>query len=311
MEDYTPPNHLNTNYIVVLLTSLAALCTSGGVFQHFLEQQMDNTTMLDKSICDHVQVPLGNVSNVNMTTMTMTENIFMLLFSIVLPMSPLLPFVSSDLMIFIKPIIAETVFTHMIGQASAFASTEALQYLIVYPNVLFYEHCGLQSKDECENKFINKNNDKIFISQICNNAIHDNNSILASNTHSLPQLAVVMLGASVVMFVYCYKTTLNVVAQQVPLKYTQLHHHVMKTKSCKLSILVVVVLMVGLCIYYSYKQHLSWTESMYSFFSGVILQCLFIYILKFKKTYAPLPTSDEETGVALNTIEKKKNVSFE
>lgn len=311
MEPYTPPNHLNTNYILVLLTSLAALCTSGGVFQHYLGQQFDNNTVLDKSICD--KVSFGNVSNIanlNETVMS-TENILLTIISIILPMSPLLPFVSSDMMTFIKPILAETFFTHMIGQASAFASTEALQYFIVYPNFMFYDNCGLKSKDDCENKFIKNNNDKIIISQICNNAIHDNNSVLASSVHSLPQLAIVMLGASIVMFLYCYKTTLNVVAQHVPLKYTQLHHHVLKTKSCKISIIIVVILIVIIGMYYSFKQHLSWTEAMYSFFSGVILQCVFIYILKFKKKDDQSIIPDEENTMPLNSIVNKKNVTFQ
>lgn len=287
------------NYFSLLLCSLLTLYTSGGVFQHFLSQQSNNNTLLLPSVCNSFS-STQNFSNSSLALDTSqtdmsAETILIYVVSAVLPLCPFLPMASttggilpqfsSDAMVLIKPIIAETFFTHMIGQASAFASTEALQYLIVYPSQMFYDACGLKSKEECENKFGNKH-EKITISQICNNAVQDNKGLLADSTHSLPQLAAVMLGASIVMFFYCYR---QVMTANYKLSASKL---ICKTKSTKIIVLFALLVLVALCLtYLAVFQSHAWTDIMYSFFSGVFLQAIFVYILKFNKNKKITQTS--------------------
>lgn len=304
-------NIFNKNYLIVLIGSLLTLFTSGGVFHNYLSNQLDNNTALDNSICNsfpiqEINKTLGVSSDLNIDSMEMTtETIFIYMFIIVLPMCPFVPLISTsslssflstssattqDLFI-IKPLLAETIFTHMLGQASAFASTEALQYFIVYPNQLFIDNCGVKSKEECETKF--ETNKNLYISQICNNALaHDNNqSLLSNSVHSLPQLTSVMLGASLVMFFYCYRQAANLQLDKTFTKFTILENAsiknklyiILNTKSCRLIMLFVLALMFGLCLHYlTNNSAIQWTDIMYSFFSGILLQCVFIYILKSK-----------------------------
>lgn len=288
-------NVFNKNYIIVLLGSMITLYTSGGVFHNFLDQQLNNT-LLDKSICFNF-APVLAAAQMDNNTLTQpspvqmsTETVFIYIFIVVLPMCPFIPFIStssfSSLLVSnakelfaMKPLLAETIFTHMLGQASAFASTEALQYFIVYPNQIFIDQCGIKTAQECESKFDSTKQQQLLISQVCNNAINDNQSLLSSSIHSMPQLTSVMLGASLVMFFYCYKQATHLYSTNITNKF----YIVLKTKSCKIIVLLLLILMFALCFHFLTSHNaIKWTDVMYSFFSGILLQCVFIYVLKNK-----------------------------
>lgn len=307
---------IDKNYMLVLLGSLITLFTSGGVLHTSLNQPMDNnTTQVPQTICNNLNVEhVFNAANFssssaqNTTTTAISnandvETLFIYLFSIILPMCPFVPLIvdsittnvvgnggggSRSLMLHtvFKPIVAESFFTHLFGQAGAFASTEALQYFIIYPNQIFFDNCGLKSKQECTEKF--QHDGKLFLNQICNVVQDNQQSISSESLHSMPQLVLVMLGASLVMFFYCYKQATNVQYDAVSsnnLSLPQKMVNFSKTKSCKLLMLLIMALLFGSCFLYLMNKNdrvMTWSELMYSFFSGVLLQCVCIYILKFK-----------------------------
>lgn len=285
---------INPKFIGIITTSLAILLTSGGIFHTSILEQLDNSTFLDSSIC--LQLPANTSTITNTTTESTMVSTLVFVVSLLLPASPLMPHLKRDghfgsniWETFTKPLLSDVVMSHLIGQASAFSSTEALQFLIVHPDQFFYKHCPLLTMEDCNNKFVAQQPVanlpiQLLVNQICSNVNVNVDEQLAPHTNSLPQLALVMLGAAVVMFAYCYRQSLKITE-----KKRQQQQNVFKYFPSTYFRFIVLFFLIGIVLlsFYLVKNVAqdftdSWTDLLYSFGGGCIIQCLTLYILKHK-----------------------------